>query len=99
MSNLFDTGHIAQLHEIQKALLRQGRPGIGRRIDQLIRELNDHGVIPIDGNLKAAREAQAKRYWDFGIASALGYGNAKAYLADVPAAPKLGISNQTMLHP
>lgn len=99
MSDLFSVPHIAQLHEIQAARKKRGEPGIGPEVEALIRRLNDHGVIMLDGNRKAAREAQAKRYWDAGIAPALGYASLKDYLKDVPAAPDLGLSNQSMLHP
>lgn len=99
MSALFGIQHIAQLHEIQQARLRRNQPGIGHEVQDIIRRLTDHGVVVIDGNLRAAREAQAKRYWDAGIARNLGYKNLKAYLEDVPAAPDLGISNVTMMHP
>lgn len=99
MSDQLSIAHIAQLHEIQRARNKRKQGGLGPVIEELIRGLNDHGVTLIDGNLKAAREAQAKRYWDSGVAKALGYRNPKTYLEDVPEAPSIDLDNVSLEHP
>jgi len=90
MGTLFDTGHVAQLHEIQKSRLRRNQPGIGPEVEALIRQLTDGGVA---GKTNDIREAQAKRFWDRGAwnkPSNLGrgfMGGYADYLATIPEIP------------
>jgi len=44
MSDLFHVGHVAQLHEIQRARLGRNEPGIGPEVEELIRRLTSGGV-------------------------------------------------------
>jgi len=85
MSDLFTVAHIAQLHEIQAARLKRGQPGLGSEIEALIARLTSGGVARGAWDI---REAQAKRYWDLGVGTALGYPNFAAYLATVPEVPE-----------
>jgi len=91
MSNLFNTGHVAKLDEIQSARLRRGMSGIGLEIEELIRRLESGGVA---GKSNDVRETQAKRLWDLGYGKwlmenrpALGITSFETYLATIPAVP------------
>ena len=84
MSDLYDLGHAAQLHEIQRARLRRGESGIGPMVEELIRRLTDGGVA---GNTRDIRVAQAKRYWDLGVGRKLGFASFEAYLTAIPEIP------------
>ncbi len=93
MGDLFDTGHVAQLHEIQKARLKNGEPGIGREVEELIRRLTSGGVA---GKSNDLRTIQAKRLWDLGVGRELGFPSFgrelgfEKYLETIPAiSPRL----------
>jgi hypothetical protein len=81
---LFDVGHVAKLHEIQKARLRAGQPGIGAEVEELIRRLESGGVA---GKSDDPRTVQAKKWWDAGVGRELGIRSFKEYLATIPEIP------------
>jgi hypothetical protein len=83
--SLFDLNHVTQLNEIQTARLRRNQPGIGTEVEDLIRRLTSGGVA---GKSDDVREAQAKRYWDLGVGTALGSKSFSEYLASIPAVPE-----------
>jgi hypothetical protein len=85
MSDLFDVGHVAQLHEIQKARLRRGEPGIGTEVEEMIRRLTSGGVA---GNSDDPRIVQAKRYFDLGVGREIGLADFAAYLTTIPEIPE-----------
>jgi len=78
MGDLFDLGHVAQLHEIQKARLKNGEPGIGREVEVLIRRLTSGGVA---GKSNDLRVIETKRFWDLGVGQELGFPSFEKYLA------------------
>jgi len=84
MSNLFNTGHVAKLDEIQSARLRRGMSGIGLEIEELIRRLESGGVA---GKSADIRETQAKRLWDLGYGRELNIPTFETYLATIPEVP------------
>lgn len=87
MGDLFDLGHVAQLHEIQKARLSNGEPGIGREVAALIRRLTSGGVA---GRSDNPQIVQTKRLWDLCIGTELGYWNFEEYAGTIPAiSPRL----------
>lgn len=86
MGELFDLDHVAQLREIQKARLKNGEPGIGREVEELIRRLTSGGVAGKSDNL---RTIQAKRLWDLGVGRELGFADFAAFLAMTPKVPPL----------
>ena len=85
MSDLFDTGHVAQLHEIQRARLRRGEPGIGPEVEELIRRLTSGGVA---GKSDDLRVIGAKRLFDLGVGRELGIVDFEGYLETIPAIPE-----------
>ena len=84
MGQMFDVGHVAQLHEIQRARLSRGDPGIGSEVEELIARLTSGGVGARSGDL---RTIQAKRLWDKGFGREVKAKNFKAYLASIPEIP------------
>lgn len=85
MSDLFDTGHVAELHAIQKARLRRGEPGIAPEVEELIRRLTSGGVA---GKSDDPRFFQAKRFFDLGVGRELGIADFEGYLETIPAIPE-----------
>ena len=57
MGQLFNVGHVAELHAIQKARLARGEPGIGLEVEELIRRLTSGSVA---GKLTDPREIGSK---------------------------------------
>lgn len=87
MGDLFDLGHVAQLHEIQTARLKNGEPGIGREVAALIRRLTSGGVA---GRSDNPQIVQTKRLWDLGIGTELGYWSFEEYAKTIPViSPRL----------
>ena len=85
MSDLFHVGHVAQLHEIQRARLGRNEPGIGPEVEELIRRLTSGGVAGKSGD---PRVAQAKRYFDMGVGRELGFADFAKYLETIPEIPE-----------
>ena len=85
MSDLFHVGHVAQLHEIQRARLGRNEPGIGPEVEELIRRLTSGGVA---GKSDDPRVAQAKRYFDMGVGRELSIVDFEGYLETIPAIPE-----------
>ncbi len=85
MSTLFGLGHVAQLHEIQRARLKCDQPGIGVEVEELIARLTSGGVA---GKSNDPREIQAKRLWDLGVGRELGFENFAAWLESLPPVPE-----------
>lgn len=85
MGRMFDTGHIAQLHEIQRARLRRGEPGIGEEVEELIRRLTSGGVASVSDDLRIVR---AKRLFDLGVGRELNLTRFENYLATIPGVPE-----------
>ncbi len=86
MSDLFNVGHAAQLHEIQKARLARNEPGIGPEVEELIRRLTSGGVA--GKVVDDIRLIQAKRFFDRGFGRELGLKDFAAYLATIPTVPE-----------
>jgi hypothetical protein len=84
MGNLFDLGHVTQLHEIQRARLKRGKPGIGREVEELIRRLTSGGVA---GESLEPWAFQAKRYFEMGIGREIGITHFEKYLETIPKPP------------
>ncbi len=84
IGSLFDVGHVAQLHEIQRARLKRGQPGVGDFVQELIRRLTSGGVA---GTQADPRISQVKRLWDLGVGRVLGIGSFEEYLAGIPVVP------------
>lgn len=84
MSDLFNTGHVAQLHEIQRARLRHGERGIGPEVEELIMRLTSGGVAGASADLRVIR---AKRLFDLGLGRELEMVRFEDYLATIPAIP------------
>ena len=83
--SLFDTGHVAQLHEIQRSRLKSGQPGIGLEVEELIARLTSGGVA---GKAVDDRTRFAKVLWDLGFGRELKIKTFKAYLATIPEIPE-----------
>ena len=94
MSALFNLGHIAKLHEIQKAHLKAGLPGIGREVEELISRLENGGVGKSAGD---PRIAQAKKLWDLGFGRELKMNSFHAYFATIPEIPKSLVADNPVL--
>ena len=84
MGDLFDLGHVAQLHEIQRARLKRGKPGIGREVEELIRRLTSGGVA---GESLEPWAFQAKRYFEMGVGREIGITHFEKYLETIPKTP------------
>jgi len=94
MSDLFTVAHIAQLHEIQKARLKRGLPGIGPELEELIARLTKGGVAKLipskDINIdpwfsEVIRQVQV--LWDKGFGREQGIKDLDSYLSTIPEIP------------
>ncbi len=90
MTGLFNVGHVAQLHEIQKARLKRGDSGIGLEVEELIARLTSGGVA---GKSDDPRVIQAKRLFDLGWGRELGIDRFEDYLETVPEIPESLLAN------
>jgi len=100
MSSLMDLGHVAQLHEIQKARLKRDEPGIATEVEALIKRLTDGGVAgtrkggrifnsELPGiRAEEQRRIQAKRLWDKGFGDVIGCESFEQYLETIPEIPE-----------
>ena len=91
MPTLFGLGHVTQLHEIQKARLKRGQPGIGAEVEEFISRLTS-GVVA--GKSADPREIHAKRLWDLGVGRELGFKDFGVWLESLPPIPKRPDDNQ-----
>ncbi len=84
MGDMFTIGHVAQLHEIQKARLRRNLPGIGKKVEKLISDLTAGGVASPHS---IEIERIARRMWDTGLARHTETSSFEGYLASIPPIP------------
>lgn len=94
MGHLFTVAHVSQLHEIQRARLRRGEPGVGKEVQRFISELtlgraSDRQIEPPEDDCywEALRLRQAKVLWDKGWGKE-DYQCFSHYRNTIPAIPK-----------
>lgn len=90
MSNLFTIDQIAELRSIEKARIRNGRPGLGAEVAELIRCLTSGGLPAV--KTEDVRIRQAVRFWDIGVgylklSQRECFSTFEAYLATIPHVP------------